>query len=130
MVLKINGRECPLNFGIGFIRELDKKYYVQAQSGNKFGNGLETRVPYLLTGDVIALAEFIYMGTARMETGRPSEQDVDEYIDTVDDIEKLFDTVVDELKKSNACKMKVQDLLKSLEEVEKSLKAAKNLNKK
>lgn len=130
MVLKINGRECPLNFGIGFIRELDKKYYVQAQSGNKFGNGLETRVPYLLTGDVIALSEFIYMGTARMEAGRPSAQDVDEYIDTVDDIEKLFDTVVDELKKSNACKMKVQDLLKSLEEVEKSLKAAKNLNKK
>lgn len=110
MVIIINNVECELNFGIGFVRELDKRYFVQNQAGARFGTGLDTRVPMLLTGDAVTLAEFIYLGTGRMEKQRPSMQEVDDYVDGTDDIEGLFGMVVEELKKSNACKLKTVKL--------------------
>ena len=122
MTLNINGKECELNFGIGFIRDLDKKYFLPSNSGAKFGNGLEVKVPMLLTGDVVTLAEFIHMGTARMEKERPTVQEIDDYIDSTEDIEGLFDEVVSELKKSNACKIKVRYMEERLKEAEKGLK--------
>ncbi len=121
MILEINGKKCELNFGVGFIRDLDEKYFTQSKSGAKFGNGLETRVPMLLTGDVVTLAEFIHLGTARMGAEQPSAEEVDDYIDNAPDIEKIFDEVVDELKKSNACKLKMRDMEESLKEAEKIL---------
>lgn len=122
MTLDINGKECELNFGIGFIRDLDKKYFVQSKSGMKFGNGLEIKVPLLLVGDVVTLAEFIHMGAARMDKRRPSMQEIDDFVDGVEDIDAVFSEVIDELKKSNACKRKFQDMEKELKEVEKGLK--------
>lgn len=122
MTLDINGKECELNFGIGFIRDLDKMYFVQSKSGMKFGNGLEIKIPLLLVGDVVTLAEFIHMGTARMDKRRPSMQEIDEFIDRAEDIDAVFSEVIDELKKSNACKRKFQEMEKELKEVEKGLK--------
>lgn len=122
MTLDINGKECELNFGIGFIRDLDKKYFVQSKSGMKFGNGLEIKIPLLLVGDVVTLAEFIHMGTARMDKRRPSMQEIDDFIDRAEDIDAVFSEVIDELKKSNACKRKFQEMEKELKEVEKGLK--------
>lgn len=122
MTLKINGKECRLNFGVGFIRELDNKYFVQSKTGARFGSGLETKVPMLLSGDAVALAEFIHLGTARMEKDRPSLQEVDDYIDSTDDIEGLFEKVVEELKKSNACRVKVRQMENNMKEAEEKLK--------
>lgn len=122
MTLKINGKECRLNFGVGFIRELDNKYFIQSKTGARFGSGLETKVPMLLSGDAVALAEFIHLGTARMEKDRPSLQEVDDYIDSTDDIEGLFEKVVEELKKSNACRVKVRQMENNMKEAEEKLK--------
>ena len=122
MVIKIDGKECRLNFGVGFIRELDHKYYIESKTGARFGNGLETKVPMLLSGDPVTLAEFIFLGTAGMEKGRPSLKDVDGFIDHVDDIEGLFDEVVEELKKSNACKVKVRQMEDNMKKAEERLK--------
>lgn len=122
MTLKINGKDCRLNFGVGFIRELDSKYFMQSKTGARFGSGLETKVPMLLSGDAVTLSEFIHLGTAGMEKDRPSIQEVDEYIDSAEDIEGLFDQVVDELKKSNACKVKVQKMEKNMKEAEEKMK--------
>ncbi len=122
MTLDINGKVCELNFGIGFIRDLDKKYFVQSKSGMKFGNGLEIKIPLLLVGDVVTLAEFIHMGTSRMDKHRPNMQEIDDFIDGAEDIDAVFSEVIDELKKSNACKRKLQEMEKELKEVEKGLK--------
>ena len=122
MVLKINKKECELNFGIGFIRELDEKYFVVSKAGVKFGSGLETKVPMLLGGDMVTLSEFIYMGTSRMEKERPSLREVDDYIDSTEDIEELLKQVVDELKKSNACKIKVRQMEENMKEAEEEMK--------
>lgn len=122
MTVKINGKECKLNFGVGFVRDLDQKYFVQGKSGIKFGSGLESRVPMLLSDDVVTLAEFIYLGTARMSEGRPSIQEVDDFIDSAKNIEELFEQVVEELKKSNACRVKVLQLEENIRKEEEKLK--------
>lgn len=117
MILTINGTDYRVKFGIGFIRELDEKYFVKSQSGVKFGTGMETKIPMLLTKDVVTLSEFLYMGTCAEEK-RPTQKEVDEYIDGVEDIEKLFGEVVEELKKHNATKLKVKELGDALEKQE------------
>lgn len=122
MTVKINGKECELNFGVGFVRDLDQKYFVQSKTGIRFGSGLESRVPMLLSDDVVTLAEFIYLGTARMGNGRPSIQEVDDFIDSANDIKGLSEQVVEELKKSNACRTKVLQLEENIRKEEEKLK--------
>lgn len=114
MVITINGTDYPVKFGIAFVRQLDEKYFVKSQSGVKFGTGLETKVPMLLTGDAVTLSEFLYLGTCA-EAKRPTQKEVDNYVDGTEDIEDLFDMVVDELKKHNATRLKMQELTEALD---------------
>ena len=115
MIVNIKNKEYQLSFGIAFIRALDAKYFTPGVGGAKFGLGVEVSVPKLLTGDVVALADMIYEATAS-EKNRPTQKDVDSYIDGVEDVEALFDEVIEELKKSNATKKKTTALLESLNE--------------
>ena len=125
MVLTINGVDYNVKFGVGFVRELDKKYYTENKTKTvKYGLGIETQVPMLLTGDPVVLAEFIYTGTCA-EDKRPSQTEVDDFIDTVDDIEELFDSVVEELKRSNATRVKVGELESALKREDELIRAAK-----
>lgn len=126
MVLTINGTDHELNFGVRFVRELDKKYYVESQGGIKFGTGIETRVPMLLTGDAVTLAEFIYTALATDSKKKPTMQDIDNYVDHVEDIEALFDEVIEELKKQNATKMKMKEFTDRLKQEEKKPAAEVN----
>lgn len=121
MVITINGNDYKINFGIAFIRKLDEKYFVKNQSGVKFGTGLETKIPMLLTNDVLTLSEFLYTGTCTEEK-RPTQKEIDQYVDEVEDIEALFDEVVDELKKHNATKLKMKEITEMLEKQEKMMK--------
>lgn len=132
MLLKIKNEEYRVKFGVGFVRELDKKYYVQNNTSVKYGLGIETQVPLLLTGDPVTLSEFLYVGTFAEEK-RPTQADIDAFIDGAEDVEALFDEIIEELKKSNATRIKVgklQDSLKKQEEEENARKEAANQVKK
>lgn len=124
MVLTINGTDYVEKFGVGFVRELDEKYFVKSQSGVKFGTGLETKIPMLLTGDAVTLSEFLYLGTCT-EDKRPTQKDIDDYIDNAEDIEGLFDEVLSELKKHNATKLISEKLEKNLSEQKQGTKTKK-----
>lgn len=130
MTLEMNGRVCELNFGIGFVRALDEKYYLESGSGMRFGNGLELKAPMLLTGDALTLAEFIHMGTAKMGDKRPTLKEIDDFVDSAEDIKKVFSDVVDELKKSNACKIRMENLEAELKKAEENLRAKDRKQKK
>ena len=122
MVINIKNNDYEVRFGIAFVRALDEKYYVQSKTGIKFGTGMETRIPLLLTYDPITLSEFLYLGTCT-EKKRPSQMDVDAYVDQVEDIDALFDEVIQELKKQNATKKKMETLAADLAEESESLTA-------
>ncbi len=116
MVMEIKGAEYEVHFGIKFIRELDKKYEIEREN-MKFGAGLEMIVPLLLGYDATKLSEVLYLSTCT-EKKRPNQESVDEYVENHEDIEKLFEEVLDELKNSNATRLKVKDLMEGLEELE------------
>lgn len=134
MQITVAGREIELNFGIRFIREIDEKYNVLVK-GKKFGTGIEETIPRIMAGDVMALEDVLYASTW-MEKKRPTLSQMDDFIDGVEDIDGLFNEVLDELKKQNATKIRasaavaetmeaaaqVESTLKELEKTEKTLK--------
>jgi hypothetical protein len=123
MELTINGKEYRFRFGIGFVRKLDGKNSFE-KSGIRFGMGLESEMPKLIMRDVVALSDLLYAAN-ETETPRIKQSELDGYIDNKDtDIENLFDSVVTELKKSNATKLKVANLLEEMEKEEKKIKKA------
>ena len=102
MQIEINGKEIDLNFGIRFIRELDEKYNLTV-AGKKVGVGIEETIPRILMGNVVALEDVIYAATWTAKK-RPTLSEMDDFIDGVEDIEALFNEVIEELKKQNATK--------------------------
>lgn len=80
--------------------------------------GLELKIPMLFTYDTVALSEVIYAGTCTQKV-RPAVSDIDEYVENCEDIEKLFDEVISELKKENATRLKMKQLTEELEKQKK-----------
>lgn len=102
MELKINGKDTQLIFGMAFIRELNKLAGVSTKEGINLGMALQTTIPSLIGADPVAISNTIYAGTAHIKHGRPTQADVDAYLETeVENWQKLVDALVDALKESN-----------------------------
>lgn len=122
MQLKINGKEYEFKFGIGFVNEMDKRASVQAENGVKFGLGIEVLVAKLKTWDVLALCDAL-IAANKTENPKISEKELETYIeDENTDIDQLFESVIEGLKKSNVTRKKVQAQLREMEEVQEDLK--------
>ncbi|KXT74891.1 hypothetical protein STRDD10_00604 [Streptococcus sp. DD10] len=112
MELIINEKEYQVKFGVKFVRSLDE-LYPSVQNGLKFGFGLSTKIPELLSKNVATLADVLYVGTVG-QSPRPSLSVIEDFIDNHEDIDSVFDEVLDELAKSNAGKSLMADLGASL----------------
>lgn len=114
MTITINGKEVELNFGVRFVRELDKhmpiRMNVRGVGEQSFGMALARVVPALQTFDSAMLADVIYYA-AWSNKPRPTQEDIDSFIDDPStDIEKLFDDVISTMKESNAVKTATKNL--------------------
>ena len=114
MQLEINKKKYKFIFGVKFVREIDKKFGIE-QSGVKLGLGLSTKLPELFSGNVATLSEFLY-AAGQTESPSPGQDELDNYIDSVDDIEALFDGVIKEIEESNAGKLAMRTLKANLQE--------------
>lgn len=112
MTIEINGKEHEIHFGIRFVNELDKAF---AGDQARYGLGIAYALPRMLDGDAAALAKVLYLATCT-EKNRPKEDDVNTYVEEVDDIEALIQEVIDELKKANATKIKAVKMMRIFEE--------------
>ena len=109
MKLNINGKNVELSFGVKFVRNLDVVAGLDVQ-GASFGMGLTKSIPALNTADPAVLADVIYSATATVKDTRPSQDDVDDFIDNYEgDLEKLFDDVIKEMSKANAIKVALKN---------------------
>ncbi|TOZ07214.1 tail assembly chaperone [Leuconostoc pseudomesenteroides] len=109
MQVKINNKEVELKFGVKFVRELDKVAGLDV-NGASFGMGLTKSIPALNTADPAILADVIYSATSTNKAFRPSQDDVDNFIDDYDgDLEKLFDDVIKEMSAANAIKVALKN---------------------
>lgn len=102
MNLTINGKDYTLNFGIKFIREVDKQTET-VTNGIKFSTGLNPILSQLVQGSITALADIIKYATIT-NTSRPSADEIDEYIDSLsaDEYDTLVENVLEAIKESNA----------------------------
>lgn len=118
MELTIDGQVYQFNFGMGFLREINKKVEVSIQgSSTKKNAGLQYAVAGVIDGDLEDLVNVLNAAN-KGQKPRVTQQKLDDYIDQEDtDVEALFDKVLDFLKKTNATKKVTKDLL---EEVEKA----------
>ncbi|WP_273950160.1 tail assembly chaperone [Leuconostoc mesenteroides] len=109
MQVKINNKEVELKFGVKFVRELDKVAGLDV-NGASFGMGLTKSIPALNTADPAVLADVIYSAASTNKAFRPSQDDVDNFIDDYEgDLEKLFDDVTKEMSAANAIKVALKN---------------------
>lgn len=124
--LTINGAVYQFNFGMGFMREINKKITqpVEDLKNVQQNIGLRYYVLCLIGRDVEALVDVLDMAN-RAQNPRVTRALLDAHIDSADtDIEQLFVDVLDFLKNANATKSAT---LAVVEEVEKQ-KARQNQN--
>ena len=112
MQLTINDKTYSVKFGVKFVRALDKAYPIE-QQGLKFGMALSAKIPELYAKNIASLADIIYYGTVT-ESPRPSLNDVETYVEECEDLEKLFDDVIQELSESNAGKSLMSEMDQNL----------------
>ena len=111
MELTINGNTQALNFGVRFVRELDKVAGIE-KSGVQLGFGLTRSLPGMQTYNPATLSDVIYAATAT-NSPRPSQNDVDDYVDgieTVEESEQLFEQINEGIDKANALKAALKNM--------------------
>ena len=104
--LTIKDAVYQFNFGMGFMREINKKISqpVEDLKDVKQNIGLRYHVLCLLGRDIEALVDVLEVAN-KNQNPRVTRGLLDAYIDDADtDIEKLFEEVLDFLKSANATK--------------------------
>lgn len=120
MELIINENVYNFRFGIGFVRYLDGKASVK-QDGVTFGVGLETLLPNLLSKNTVTLVDCL-IAANRTEKISVTQDILDKYIDDDStDIDQVFEDVIEELKKSNASKLKTAKIIEDIKKNEELL---------
>lgn len=112
MELVINGTSYEFNFGIGFVREIDKTVQrpVDGVPNIKENVGLTMAVSKILSGDVVTLVDVLLMGN-KGKNPRITKDELEAYIDDEEtNIEELFDKVIDFFRNANSCKIIVKRL--------------------
>lgn len=118
MELTINGQVYEFNFGMGFLREVNKKATVQVDGvkGAEKNLGLRMAVAGIVDGDVESLVDVLDLANKGRDP-RATKTVLDSYIDDPDtDIDKLFEDVMDFLKKTNATRKTTVAFLEEVEE--------------
>ena len=121
MELTINGTVYEFNFGMGFLREINKRVQtpVDGLKGVDKNIGLQFTVASIIDGDVESLVDALDIANKGMNP-RLTRQALDAYIDDADtDIDGLFSMVIDFLSKANATKKTVASLQEAIKEASK-----------
>lgn len=111
--LEMNGQVYQFNFGMGFLREANKriKRPLDGIKNADEGVGLRYMIGGIIDGNVEDLVDALYIAN-KGQSPRVTMQLLDEYIDDPStDIDKLFDEVTDFLSSANATKKETKKIL-------------------
>lgn len=113
MQLTINGTDYELNFGLRFCREISKDKQ-QSKYGVDLRIGIENAVTNLYTGDVLILPDLVKAATSHLKK-KPSDKDIEDFLDTYDDLGGLCDDFLSQLLEQSATKKKATEVYNALE---------------
>lgn len=118
MEIEVNGEIYKLVAGFGFLHEVNKKVTLDVpNTGKKKEVGLKYTVASIIDGDIDALVDCIfYMNSG--QTPRLKKQQIESYLEDVEDIDKVFEDVINFLSHANVCRKEVMQLM-SVQEAEK-----------
>lgn len=111
----INGKDYKFIFGFGFIQELNRRYSVTEQ-GMTVKMGLGNVLLNFFNKDVETLIEILKVANLT-ESPKVSVNDLASLVEEIGS-EKLFDIVLEELKKSEFTKSKTEKLLEKVKEAQ------------
>lgn len=125
MELTIDGNVYEFSFGMGFMREINKRVGtpVDGVPDVKKNIGLQYMVASIIDGDIEALVEVLDIAN-KGKKPRVTKFLLDSYIDDEEtDIDALFDAVLDFLGKANATKKIVTAIQEAYEKEKAKAKA-------
>ncbi len=73
--IEINGKDYTLSFGIDFIREMDKRYHIDAE-GFPLGAGLQSAIIYLIQENPVIIEEKRMNEILGKTNNKPVSQDL------------------------------------------------------
>ncbi|MDT2511676.1 tail assembly chaperone [Enterococcus avium] len=111
----INGKDYKFIFGFGFIQELNRRYSVTEQ-GMTVKMGLDNVLLNFFNKDVETLIEILKVANLT-ESPKVSVNDLASLVEEIGS-EKLFDIVLEELKKSEFTKSKTEKMLEKVKEAQ------------
>lgn len=123
--LEMNGQMIPFNFGMGFLREINKtvKAPVEGVSGVTQNIGLRYTVSRLIDKDAEALAEVLGIANKECQP-RVAKEVIDSFIDDENtDIDEVFEKVMGFLKTTNATKNITMQIIENVEKEKAKLEA-------
>ena len=105
MELEINNTLYSFNFGMAFLRDINKKIETPIEQGSMIKQqiGLKYYLSLLFDGDLTALVDVLEIAN-RTETPRLAARELDKFIDSEDDTEAIFGAVLEGLEQANATK--------------------------
>lgn len=125
--LTIKDTVYSFKFGMGFLRDINKMLGkpMDGIPNEKQNVGLQYKIGGIIDGDVEALVDVLDIAN-KTQDPRISRKLLDEYIDDENtDIDRLFEDVLDFLKRTNATKKTTMQLLEMVER-EKAKQTAQN----
>ncbi|MFR8875002.1 MAG: tail assembly chaperone [Oscillospiraceae bacterium] len=114
--LTINDKVYEFHFGFGFLKEINKRVVMPLEGAKdvKKNVGLQFAVASVIDGDVEQLADVLDAANKGC-VPRVARKDLEQYIESTDDIDALFKSVLDFLKTSNCCKKVTLEFLALVE---------------
>lgn len=115
--LTMNGQVVQLNFGMGFLREMNKKVSVPVDGmpNVKRDVGCRYNIVKIIEGDVEALVDVIDAGNKGC-TPRVTRATIDAFVDDEStDIDEVFESVLGFLKTANATKKATLAVMEAVE---------------
>lgn len=115
--LEINGQMVPFNFGMGFLREINKRTSIpiEGMPNVRQNVGLRYSVAKLLEGDVETLVEVLDVANTGCDP-RVTKKALDFFIDSEDvDIDEVFEKTLGFLKTANATRNVTLDVVREVE---------------
>lgn len=109
MVIEIDGKDIELKFGLKFIHELDKEYFI-VREGMKYGTGVQYIFSNLLMRNPLILADII------VNASNVSKSKAEKFVEECEDIEALFDDFLERLETAPMTKLQIKAIKSSLAE--------------
>lgn len=108
---EINGKLCEFNFGLGFVREIDRRRLVEGEDKQKHKMGLTYAIAGLMDCDYEALIDCLVIGSKYAPDETLSREAIEKWMDTEDfDLEKECNDLLDFFVKCSFTRKKTEEL--------------------